>query len=66
MTFNINVDLSQVGQGVHTLKFVIYSNKDEEICNYTKQIMVYKGLTLGIDVSQYNGSRACHSSGNRV
>ncbi len=54
--FNINVDLSQVGQGVHTLKFVIYSNKDEEICNYTKQIMVYKGLTLGIDVSQYNGS----------
>ena len=54
--FNINVDLSQVGQGVHTLRFVVYSNKDEEICNYTKQIMIYKGLTLGIDVSQHNGT----------
>ena len=54
--FNINIDLSQVGQGRHTLKIVIYSNEDEEIYTYTREIVVYKNLTLGIDVSQHNGS----------
>ncbi len=54
--FNIKMSLGIVGQGVHTFRVKLYTKLNEEIYTYTKKIMVYKDLSLGIDVSQFNGS----------
>ena len=52
--FTTTIDPTSWVDGQHTLRIELYSYLNELITTETKQILVYKGIYNGIDISQYN------------
>ena len=48
--------LVDISDGYHTLTIKTINSLGEVIATYDKQIYLYSGFTLGIDVSQHNGN----------
>ena len=54
--YSAYLDLVNLSDGYHTLTIKTINSLGEVITTYDKQLYLYSGFTLGIDVSQYNGN----------
>ena len=54
--FSTYLTLTNQSDGYHTLTIKTKNNMGEVIATYDKQLYLYSGFSLGIDVSEYNGN----------
>ena len=53
--FNSYVDFTNYELGEHKLEVVLISSEKKELSKIEKTITIYKNITNGIDVSEFNG-----------